>query len=145
MYTYEYARPALTVDVVLFRKQSGGLEILLIQRKNEPHQGSWALPGGFVDENEGLCDAACRELQEETTVDGIALTQFRAYGEPGRDPRGHTVSIVFIGMSEQAAISVAARDDAADIGWFPILSLPELAFDHQKIVEDVLEGNPKNR
>lgn len=145
MYTYEYPRPSLTVDVVLFRKQQDGLDLLLIQRKNDPYRGGWALPGGFVDENEGLQDAACRELKEETTVEGMVLHQFRAYGDPGRDPRGHTVSIVFTGTTERAGLSVEAQDDAAAIGWFPVSALPELAFDHQSIVEEVLKEDLKKR
>lgn len=141
MYTYEYPRPSVTVDAVLFQKRET-LEILLIQRKNDPFQGCWALPGGFVDENEGLLGAAMRELEEETSVKGIDLKQFRAFGDPGRDPRGHTVSVAFTGMVGQESISIEARDDAVAIGWFSVEALPELAFDHLKIIEDVLRENP---
>lgn len=139
MHTYEYPRPAVTVDVVLCRKAADEREILLIQRKNDPFKGAWALPGGFVDEDEGLGQAACRELEEETAIAGVALEQFRAYGETGRDPRGHTVSIVYVGAVEELGAQAEARDDAAALAWFPISSLPSLAFDHGRIIEEVLD------
>ena len=137
---YKYSRPAVTVDAVLFRTTEQGREILLIQRKNEPCQGCWALPGGFVDENESLVDAACRELEEETCVADVELSQFRAYGDPGRDPRGHTISVVFTGDVTGRCLKAVAMDDAKAVEWFAVSALPEMAFDHGVIVTDVLKA-----
>ncbi|MBN2164010.1 MAG: NUDIX hydrolase [Pontiellaceae bacterium] len=134
---YEYPRPAVTVDVVLI--DPGKNELLLIQRKHDPFSGSWALPGGFVDEHEALESAALRELKEETSIELESLVQFRTYGDPGRDPRGHTVSVVFVGQVESQSVSPKAQDDAAALAWFQIAELPPLAFDHQVIIEEALD------
>lgn len=97
--------------------------------------GSWALPGGFVDEDEPLERAAERELQEETGVDPatVQLIQIGAFGDPGRDPRGWTVTVAFAALVTEARLSVQAADDAADAQWFPINDLPRLAFDHKLV------------
>jgi 8-oxo-dGTP diphosphatase len=108
-------------------------EVLLIKRANEPFRGKWALPGGFVDKDEPLEDAAVRELKEETGLSNILLTQMHTFGNPGRDPRGHTVSVVFVGYLPLAA-EAKAGDDAAEVDWFSLDKLPELAFDHIKAV-----------
>ena len=113
-HTYEYPRPAVTVDIAVFGRGSGGeLVVLLIERKHAPFEGAWALPGGFVDENEALEAAAHRELREETGLTGLTLTQVAAFGDPGRDPRGHTVSIAFVTEADVDVAKVAAGDDAA--------------------------------
>ena len=117
-YTYKFPRPAVTVDIILFKK-TNITEALLIQRKNEPFKNSWAFPGGFVDKNEPLENAAKRELREETSIKNIELKQFQCFGDPGRDPRGHTVSIVFYGWVK-SDVNALAGDDAADAKWFPI-------------------------
>lgn len=135
---YEYPRPAVTVDVVLCDNEPEQHKVLLVQRRNEPFKGNWALPGGFVDEDEALIDAARRELEEETTVEAPNLIQFRAYGDPGRDPRGHTVSIVFVGTALSAAVVAKAKDDAQDVGWFPVDELPIMAFDHRRIISEAM-------
>jgi len=109
-------------------------EILLIKRGNDPFKGKWALPGGFVDENESLEVAAARELKEETGLNGILLTQMHAFGNPGRDPRGHTVSVVYVGYLP-LDLEAIAGDDAAEVAWFKLDSLPDLAFDHKGIAE----------
>ena len=88
MYTYKYPRPMVTVDIILFRFFKENLEILLIQRKNNPFKEKWALPGGFIEMNEPLLEAAKRELKEETAVDNIKLFELKTFGKPGRDPRG---------------------------------------------------------
>lgn len=121
------------MDAVVFRDRNRLRELLLIARKNEPFKGEWALPGGFVDEGEDLADAARRELLEETGVDLAGLVQLKAFGAPGRDPRHHTVSVAFFGFAPPDAIAVAA-DDADSAQWFPISSLPKLAFDHAEII-----------
>jgi 8-oxo-dGTP diphosphatase len=133
-YTYEYPRPAVTVDCVLFAMREADVAVLLVQRKNPPYRGAWALPGGFVNQDEALDRAAYRELAEETGItSGVALEQLRAYGDPGRDPRGHTVSVVFSSFLVVAPQPVAG-DDAAAAAWHELRSLPRLAFDHAAIV-----------
>ena len=122
----------LTADAILIVRN----DVLLVQRKHEPFQGKWALPGGFVDEGEKVLDAAKRELQEETGVENISLTQFGAYGDPGRDPRGRVVSVVHWSLLEKQP-SARAADDAADCKWFDLNDLPDLAFDHAQILADV--------
>ena len=132
----ELPRPALTADVVAVAGARGAERVLLIQRANEPFAGSWALPGGFVDEREPVEAAARRELREETGLGVEALEQLGTYDTPGRDPRGWTVSVVYIARLEAEA-SVAGGDDAAQAGWFPLDALPQLAFDHATIIADV--------
>lgn len=134
-YTYEYPRPAVTVDVVLFTIRAGELAVLLIRRGGAPFKGHWALPGGFVEENETLERAASRELKEETGIEQSALEQLGAFGDPGRDPRGHTVSVAFYAFLVAPARPVAA-DDAADAQWVSIASLARsrVAFDHARII-----------
>jgi len=136
-YTYDYPRPSVTVDMIVTRNVSSGLEILLIQRLNPPFKDHWALPGGFIDMDETLEQAAARELAEETGLTDIDLKQCKAYSEPGRDPRGHTISVVFRGHVNNNAKAVAG-DDAKNANWFNIKKLPTLAFDHQEIVEETL-------
>jgi 8-oxo-dGTP diphosphatase len=137
-FRYEFPRPALTVDVAVLRGSTADREILLIRRGQDPFVGTWALPGGFVDEEEPLEDAARRELAEETGIERAGrLRQVGAYGDPGRDPRGWTVSVVFLAQPS-GECQVRAGDDASEAAWFPVWDLPELAFDHAVIVEDVL-------
>ena len=146
MYTYPYPRPMVTVDIIVLRRGSRGTEILLIQRANEPFRGCWAFPGGFVDENEDLEAAAYRELREETGLTGLTLMQCRAVGTPGRDPRGHTISVVYVAKCLAGQRDAVAGDDAAALGWFPLHTLPDLAFDHADILNQIdkrtLEEDP---
>ena len=139
-YTYEYPRPAVTVDVVLFTIRTGELAVLMIRRGGPPFKGQWALPGGFVEENESLERAASRELKEETGIEQAALEQLGAFGDPGRDPRGHTVSVAFYAFLVAPARPVAA-DDAADAQWVSISSLARqrVAFDHTRIIALAVE------
>lgn len=123
----------VTVDIVLFKSN----KILLIKRLKDPFKDCWALPGGFVDENEDLEDAAKRELLEETSIKVDALEQVGAFGKPFRDPRSHTVSVAYYGEVSENTIAIAA-DDAKEAYWFSINDLPELAFDHQEIIDKVL-------
>lgn len=134
-YIYDYPRPALTVDMMVTRNVGLGTEILLIQRLNPPFQNQWALPGGFVDMDETLEQAAARELEEETGLTGIVINQFKAFSTPGRDPRGHTISVIFIGEASQDS-SVKAGDDAKYASWFSLKELPSLAFDHADIIQE---------
>ena len=132
MYTYQYPRPAVTVDAILISKQHS---VLLIQRGGEPFKDKWALPGGFIEMDESLEDACCRELEEETGIRVGEITQFKAYGSVDRDPRGRTISVIFFSFQEEESVSVAG-DDAANAQWFPVDQLPELAFDHQQILDE---------
>ncbi len=134
MFTYRYPRPMVTTDIVVFKKDAKGVKILLIERGNPPFEGQWALPGGFVDENEALKTAALRELKEETQLEGIELSQLHTFGNPGRDPRGHCISIVYMGWLTDEKQQVAAGDDAKEVRWFPINDLPQLVFDHKEII-----------
>ncbi len=136
-YCYEFPRPGLTVDIAVFRGSDGRYELLLVRRKKEPFAGAYALPGGFVDEMEPLESAARRELSEETGLTVGEMWQLRAYGEPGRDPRGHTVSVAHVALAD-AGQSVRGNDDASEARWFPIDDLPDLAFDHDLITSDAI-------
>lgn len=145
-YTYEYPRPALTTDAVVFDNSGKELKVLLIQRKKSPFQGYWAFPGGFVEMNETLETCAARELKEETGLKDIQLHQFHTFGEVDRDPRGRTVSVVYYGFTKTGQQSIEADDDAMAAQWFPISYLPKLAFDHHKILNKLLDhiDNKKN-
>lgn len=133
-YTYKYPRSSLTVDIAVFRNSNQGLDILLIKRKEAPFTGLWALPGGFVEMDETVEIAAERELFEETNLNGISLNQFQVFSEVDRDPRGRTVSVVFSGFLQTEKL-VKAKDDAEDAKWYSLKQLPELAFDHAKIIK----------
>src|SRR5690554_4904994 len=104
----------VTVDVVLFRKIDHRTEVLLIQRLNDPYKNYWALPGGFVDEMEDLETAAKRELFEETDIRLFQVKQLKAYGNPYRDPRNHTISIAHVGIIDHLA-EAKAKDDAKSV------------------------------
>ena len=132
-FTYEWPRPAVTADIVLVTLEERP-RVLLIQRKHDPFAGKWALPGGFVNEEEPIGDAAKRELQEETGLEGIELEQLHAFGNPGRDPRGWTITVAFLARVNPKLLKPQASDDAAEVKWFPLDKLPSLAFDHAEII-----------
>lgn len=140
MPTYDYPRPALTADIAVFRGPSGARELLLVRRGDDPFKGMWALPGGFVDEDEPLERAARRELAEETGLEpegGFLLVG--VYGDPGRDPRGWTVTVLYaVVLAPGERESVTGGDDAADAAWHPVGSLPPLAFDHALLAGDAM-------
>jgi 8-oxo-dGTP diphosphatase len=136
-----YERPSVTVDVVIFTILDSALKVLLIKRKHWPHEGMWAIPGGFVDMDEGLQAAAYRELCEETGLGGedVYLEQLYTFGDPGRDPRTRVITVAYFALIGADKLHLAggrlhAADDAADVGWFSVYSLPPLAFDHAKIL-----------
>ncbi len=135
-HTYDYARPALTVDVAIVTREAKP-RVLLIRRKKDPFAGSWAMPGGFVDANERLADAARRELVEETGVTVSDLEQLYTAGDPGRDPRGWTVSVAYLAQVDPGALKPVAADDADEVGWFALDALPSLAFDHAMLLARV--------
>jgi len=132
-YAYAYPRPALTADIIVLSKQAPS-RVLLIRRRHDPFAGAWALPGGFVDENEPLEAAARRELIEETGVAVEGLAQLHTFGDPGRDPRGWTVSVAFVAWLDADAVQPTAGDDALEAAWHPLDQLPPLAFDHGKVL-----------
>ena len=132
MFTYQYPRPAVTVDAILISRQH---TVLLIERGREPFKGKWALPGGFINMDEELETACRRELEEETGITAGELTQFKAFGSVHRDPRHRTISVLFYAFREEETTPFAG-DDAANAQWFPIDKLPELAFDHQLILDE---------
>lgn len=142
-YTYEYPRPALTVDTIIIAQKGSERMVLLIERLNEPFKNRWAFPGGFVDVDEDLLVAAYRELEEETGLKGIELKQLGAFGEPHRDPRGHTVSIIFW-AAVNGTPTIVAGDDASKAQWFSLTSLPPLAFDHDKILAALIKEFDSN-
>src|SRR2546421_11003968 len=122
-YTYDYPRPAVTVDVVIVSKERRP-RVLLIRRKHDPFLGMWAIPGGFVEMDESLEAAARRELCEETGVSAARLEQAHTFGEPGRDPRGRTISAAYVARLDAAKLRPRADDDAAEVGWHPTARLP---------------------
>lgn len=132
-YSYQYPRLAMTVDAIVVTENGGPQMILLIQRKFDPYQGFWALPGGFVGMEETLVQACNRELLEETGLKNVALKQFFTFDAIARDPRHRTVSTVFFGSVREMA-PVLGGDDAAIAKWFPLDSLPDMAFDHGEII-----------
>lgn len=138
-YCYDYPRPAVSADCIIFDKSKGHLSILLVERKNGPFKGMWALPGGFIEEDETVDYGALRELKEETGLD-LEMEQFRVYSEPDRDPRGRIITIAFLAVTEKVNLEPIAGDDAKNVKWFSISELPLLAFDHKKIIEDALKG-----
>jgi len=134
-HTYEFARPALTVDIVVFGLDEEDLQVMLIQRDLPPHEGQWAIPGGFVRVEETLDDAARRELAEETGLKDIYLEQLYTYGAVGRDPRERVVTVAYYALVNLEGHDVQASTDARNAAWFPVSDLPELAFDHQEILD----------
>jgi 8-oxo-dGTP diphosphatase len=139
MYQYEYPHPAVTADVVVFTIRHEELKVLLIKRAEDPYAGSWALPGGFVDIDEGLEAAATRELREETGVEGVYLEQLFTFGEPGRDPRERVITVAYYALIPSDRLQLRAATDAEAVGWFGMAELPELAFDHGTILDMALE------
>lgn len=133
-YTYDYPRPMVTVDCLIFNSLNEPAQVLLIRRNNPPFQEMWALPGGFVDMDESLEAAALRELKEETGIQLSHLEQMHAFGEPGRDPRGRNIAVVFNGFVSKT-MPPKADDDASDAQWFAVNDLPDLAFDHAEIIK----------
>ena len=146
-YTYDWPRPMVTVDAVVFAFFDGKAKLLLVNRKNEPFKGRWALPGGFVGIDEELEAAAARELAEETGLTDLPLEQMHTFGAVGRDPRGRQITVVFTAIARKGLNKIKAGDDAASVQWFDTDKLPEdMAFDHNKITEFAIRKlNIKNR
>ncbi|MCB1772253.1 MAG: NUDIX hydrolase [Gammaproteobacteria bacterium] len=135
-FSYRYPHPAVTTDVVVFTIRDGRLCTLLVKRANAPYQGSWALPGGFLDIDEDLDACAERELAEETGLTDVYLEQLFTFGRTDRDPRERVISVTYYALVPQHALSTPrAASDAAAVGWFAFEDLPELAFDHAEIID----------
>jgi 8-oxo-dGTP diphosphatase len=134
---YEYPRPALTVDCVVFGIEDDQLKVLLIERALEPFAGQWALPGGFVRMMETTDEAARRELAEETGLSNVFLEQLYTFSRVDRDPRERIVSVAHYALVRSSAVQ--GGSDASEARWFDVRELPRLAFDHQDIVEVALE------
>ena len=136
MHCYEYPRPAVTSDVLLFRFCSiaSQIQVLLIKRGHYPFEGMWALPGGFLDMEETVEQCAIRELEEETSLKITNLEQLITASKLGRDPRGRTVTTIFWAFVDSETTAIAG-DDAADAKWFNIFELPQIAFDHSEIID----------
>jgi 8-oxo-dGTP diphosphatase len=137
MPTYKYPRPMLTVDIAVFQQAADLLQVMLIQRRDQPFKDQWALPGGFIDMEETLEESAARELNEETGLVISGLEQVHTYGHPQRDPRGRVISIAFtILLSPGTEQRPRSGSDARAARWFPVTDLPGLAFDHLQIIQD---------
>jgi len=132
----QYERPSVTVDTVIFSLREKQLQVLLVQRGNWPYEGMWAIPGGFVQMDESLEDAARRELAEETGVDDpdIYLEQLFTFGHPERDPRTRVITVAYFALICSDRLQVHADTDAVDAGWFSAYHPPTLAFDHADIL-----------
>lgn len=133
-YTYRYPRPAVTTDCVIYRFDGEELQVLLIQRANEPFRGEWAFPGGFLEMDETTRQGALRELREETGIVPDYLEQFHTFSAIDRDPRERVISVVYIGLVNGLREPLSG-DDAAEARWYPISKLPSLAFDHAQLFE----------
>jgi 8-oxo-dGTP diphosphatase len=135
-YIYEWPRPMVTVDAAVFDVSGDKIKMLLVNRGSEPFKGRWALPGGFIEMDEELQDAMARELEEETGLTGVKLEQLRTFGAIGRDPRGRTITTVFIGVVTDGQTKIKAGDDAAKAQWFDIENMPQnMAFDHDEVLK----------
>ena len=135
-YCYKYPHPAVTTDCVIFGFDGSELQVLLIERGIEPFKGKWAFPGGFLNMDETAGEGAMRELKEETGLENAYIEQFNTYSEPGRDPRERVITIAHYALVRIQ--EVKGGDDAAKARWFPIDEVPQLAFDHDKILRDAM-------
>ena len=135
-YTYKYPRPAVTADCIVITKEADA-KVLLIQRGDDPYKGCWAFPGGFMNMDETTEQCAIRELEEETGMKVTGLHQIGAYSKVDRDPRGRTVTVAYLVVIDKP-LPVIGLDDAVQAEWWPLSSLPKLAFDHDEIMADAI-------
>lgn len=141
-YCYEYPRPAVTVDIILFTFHEEELRVLMVRRKQPPFAAKWALPGGFVEIDEDLEDAARRELFEETHVQDIYLEQLYTFGEPDRDPRGRVITVAYFALlstDQSQSLQIQGASDADEAAWWNVYELPPIAFDHARIIQYALQ------
>lgn len=138
-YTYEYPRPSVTTDCVIFGYDQGELKVLLIERSIEPFIGKWALPGGFVGEDETAEDCARRILSKEACLENIFMEQLFTFSRLDRDPRFRVISIAYYALVKLSDYDAKAGMDASNVNWFALSDVPELAFDHNIILEKALD------
>ncbi len=136
-YCYDYPRPAVSADCVVI--DSMDKKILLIERRNDPFKNMWALPGGFVEEDETVKAGAIRELKEETGLNNIGLQLINVFSDPDRDPRGRIITAAYLARVNNKDLKPVAGDDAGKVQWFPLDNLPSLAFDHALIIKEALK------
>ena len=136
-YQYKYEHPAVTTDCVIFTYEDWKLKVLLVKRGGEPYKGKWALPGGFLRNDETAKEGALRELREETGLEASAVGELGVFSDPSRDPRERVITIAFYALVKPS--EVEGGDDADEAAWFSIDELPELAFDHADIINAALE------
>lgn len=134
-FTYEYPHPAVTTDIVIFTVRDKSLQVLLIKRALDPFKGKWALPGGFLKMDESLDTCASRELAEEAGLEDVYLEQLYTFGTVDRDPRERVVSVSYFALIPSDNVTLNAGTDAEDAAWFKVDELPELSFDHDKIIQ----------
>ena len=132
---HKYEKPSVTADIVIYTIQNNELKILLVKRGIEPFKNKWAIPGGFVRIHESLEDAAKRELEEETGVKDVYLEQLYSFGDPKRDPRGRVITVAYMALINSEKIKLKAATDVSEVQWFSIKKIPQLAFDHKKILD----------
>ena len=135
-YSYKYPRPAVTADCIVITKEADA-KVLLIQRGDEPYKGCWAFPGGFMNMDETTEQCAIRELEEETGLKVNEVHQIGAYSKVDRDPRGRTITVAYLAIIDKP-VPVVGQDDAAVADWWPLSSLPQLAFDHDEIMAEAI-------
>lgn len=133
-YCYDYQRPAVSADSVIFGFDGEDLNVMLIERGKEPYKGRWTFPGGFLDMDETTLKCAARELNEETGIEGVELEQLGAYSGVDRDPRGRVITVAYFGFVKMSEIDPVAGDDAVNAMWFNLKDIPALAFDHDLIL-----------
>ncbi len=138
-YTYRYPHPAVTTDIVIFTIRDDELKVLLIYRALPPYKNEWALPGGFIKEEESLEEGARRELEEETGVKKVFLEQLYTFGQPDRDPRERVITVAYYALVPSDELEIRAASDAESVRWFRIKKLPDLAFDHKRILKMAYE------
>jgi len=138
-YTYRYPHPAVTTDIVIFTIREDELKVLLINRALPPYKNEWALPGGFIKEEESLEEGARRELEEETGVKKVFLEQLYTFGQPDRDPRERVITVAYYALVPSDELEIRAASDAESVRWFRIKKLPDLAFDHKRILKMAYE------
>lgn len=133
-FCYDYPRPAVSADCVLFGFDGEDLNVLLIERGREPFKGRWTFPGGFMEMDETTLQCAERELKEETGLDGLYLEQTGAYSGVDRDPRGRVITVAYFALVQMSKNDPVAGDDAVNAKWFKIKDIPALAFDHDLVL-----------
>jgi 8-oxo-dGTP diphosphatase len=136
------AQPLVTVDVVMLSLHQGDLQVLLMKRKSWPYADMWAIPGGFVTQEEALEEAARRTLFEKTGLHQVYLEQLATFGAPERDPRARVITVAYfalLGCADARLLQVQAADHTTDVAWFSLFRLPPLAFDHAPILDYTLQ------